>query len=137
MDARGAGIKAENLKRAVDAGIPVVMGTDVGNPLTLVGVAAYAEMEAMQAAGMTPTQVLIASTRNGARALRRPDLGTIEEGRIADLLVIRADPTEDIANMRQPETVIRAGHVHGQTSLRAAGQVLLRASGERRSVASN
>ena len=117
---RGAELRAANLKRASDAGIPIVMGTDVGNPLTLVGAAVYAEMEAMQAAGMTPMQVLVASTRNGARAMRRDDLGTIEEGKIADMLVIRADPTLDIANMRQLETVIRAGHVHSQASLRAA-----------------
>ena len=117
---RGAELRAANLKRASDAGVPIVMGTDVGNPLTLVGAAVYAEMEAMQAAGMTPMQVLVASTRIGARAMRRDDLGTIEEGKIADMLVIRADPTLDIANMRQLETVIRAGHVHSQASLRAA-----------------
>ena len=120
MITRGAGLQAANLKRASDAGIPIVMGTDVGNPLTLVGAAVYAEMEAMQAAGLTPMQVLVASTRNGARAMRRDDLGTIEEGKIADVLVVRADPTQDIANMRQLETVIRAGHVHSQASLRAA-----------------
>ena len=119
--ARGAEVRAANLKRASDAGVPIVMGTDVGNPLTLVGAAVYAEMEAMQAAGLTPMQVLVASTRNGARAMRRDDdLGTVEEGKVADLLVIRADPTEDIANMRQLETVIRAGHAHSQASLRAA-----------------
>ena len=116
----GARLKAENLKRAADAGIPIVMGTDVGNPLTLVGVAVYAEMEAMQAAGMTPMQVLVASTRNGARAIRRDDLGTVEAGKVADVLVVRADPTLDIAHMRRLETVIRAGHVHSQASLRAA-----------------
>ena len=116
---RAERIKRENLMRALNAGIPIVMGTDVGNPLTLVGVAVYDEMEAMQAAGMTPMQVLVASTRNGARAMRRDDLGTVEAGKIADLLVLRADPTEDIANMRQLETVIRAGYVHSQASLRA------------------
>ena len=74
----------------------------------------------MQAAGMSPMQVLVASTRNGARALRRADLGTIEEGKIPDSLVVRANRTWDIANMRQLEIVIRAGHVHSQASLRAA-----------------
>jgi hypothetical protein len=66
-DAESTG--AANLKRVVEAGIPVAMGTDAGNPLTLHGPSVFAEMEAMQAAGMTAMQVLVASTRGGARAM--------------------------------------------------------------------
>src|SRR4029450_13552572 len=51
-----ARIGAANLKRVADAGIPIAMGTDAGNPLTLHGPSVYAEMEAMQAAGLTPPQ---------------------------------------------------------------------------------
>ena len=47
------------------------MGTDAGNPLTLHGPSVYAEMEAMQAAGMAPMEVLVAATANGARAMGR------------------------------------------------------------------
>src|SRR5262249_47185656 len=88
---------AANLKRVRDAGIPIAMGTDAGNPLTLHGPSVYAEMEAMQAAGLTPTEVLVSATRNGARAMRREkDLGTVEKGKLADLLVVGADPTADV-----------------------------------------
>jgi len=60
-----------NLKRVSGAGIPIAMGTDAGNPGTLHGPSVYAEMEAMQAAGMAPMEVLVASTRGGSRALGR------------------------------------------------------------------
>jgi imidazolonepropionase-like amidohydrolase len=110
---------AENLARVVGAGIPVAMGTDAGNPLTLHGQSVYAEMEAMQAAGMSPMQVLVASTRNGARAMgRADDLGTLEEGKIADLLVLNADPTADVANFRQLGWVMRGGVLRAVAELR-------------------
>jgi imidazolonepropionase-like amidohydrolase len=89
------------------------MGTDAGNPLTLHGPAVYAEMEAMQAAGLTPMEVLVASTRGSARALgRQSELGTIEAGKLADLLILGADPTADIANLRQLRYVLRGGVLH-------------------------
>ncbi|HZI93190.1 MAG TPA: amidohydrolase family protein [Patescibacteria group bacterium] len=114
-------IMAANLKRVLDAGIPVAMGTDAGNPLTLHGVSVFAEMEAMQAAGLTPMEVLVASTRNAARAMGRgDDLGTIEPGRAADLLVVGADPLASIANLRQTRFVARGGVVRPIEELRAA-----------------
>lgn len=112
-------LEAENLRRVVAAGIPVAMGTDAGNPLTLHGPSVHAEMEAMQAAGLTPMQVLVAATRNAAAAMGRlPDLGTVEKGKVADLLVVSGDPTADVANLRKVETVVRAGVVHAERDLR-------------------
>ena len=112
---------AANLKTVRDAGIPIAMGTDAGNPLTLHGVSVYAEMEAMQAAGMTPMEVLIASTRGGARAMRRDaEFGTIEKGKLADLLVVAADPSKDVRNLRQVRYVVRGGVVRAQAELRPA-----------------
>lgn len=103
-------IAAANLKRVLEAGIPVAMGTDAGNPLTLHGPSIYAEMEAMQAAGLTPLQVLVASTKGGALAMGRDkDLGTVEKGKLADLLVVSADPTADVANLRKVRHVVRGG----------------------------
>lgn len=103
-------IAAANLKRVLDAGIPVAMGTDAGNPLTLHGPSVYAEMEAMQAAGLTPLQVLVASTRGGAQAMgREKEIGTVEKGKLADLLILAADPAADAANLRQVKYVVRGG----------------------------
>jgi imidazolonepropionase-like amidohydrolase len=117
-DARTA---RENLPRVQAAGIPIVMGTDAGNPLTLHGPSVYAEMEAMQAAGLTPMQVIVASTRNGADAMGRlADLGTVERGKIADLLVLGADPTRDVRAFRTLRAVVRGGVVHDASELRSS-----------------
>jgi imidazolonepropionase-like amidohydrolase len=115
-----------NLKRVFDAGIPIAMGTDAGNPLTLHGPSVYAEMEAMQAAGMTPMQVLVASTRGGARAMgREKEFGAVEKSLSADLAVVSGDPTADIRNMRKLRWVVRGGVVRSLEELKgivAAGK---------------
>lgn len=108
---RTRGITHENLRRVHAAGIPVAMGTDAGNPLTLHGVSVYDEMEAMADAGMTPMEVLVASTRNGARAMGRGDVGTLEPGKHADLLVLDADPLAEVRNLRAVRLVVRGGEV--------------------------
>jgi imidazolonepropionase-like amidohydrolase len=107
-------VMAENLKRVRAASISIAMGTDAGNPLTLAGPSVYAEMEAMQGAGMTPMEVLVASTRTGAVTLGPlgKDLGTVEAGKVADLLIVAADPTVDIAALRKLRFVVRGGVVH-------------------------
>jgi imidazolonepropionase-like amidohydrolase len=117
--ARRAEIMAANLRAVHGAGIPIAMGTDAGNPLTLHGPSVYAEMEAMQAAGMTPSEVLTASTSGGARAMgKAEDIGTVEAGKVADLLVVAADPTADIAHLRQLVYVVRGGELRPLAELR-------------------
>ena len=117
--AQRARVMATNLMRVHRAGIPIAMGTDAGNPLTLQGPSVHAEMEAMQRAGMTPLEVLEASTRGGAMAMGRLlDLGTVEAGKVADLLVVGADPTRDIASLRRVRYVVRGGEVRPIEELR-------------------
>jgi imidazolonepropionase-like amidohydrolase len=114
---------AANLRAVRDAGITIAMGTDAGNPLTLHGPAVYAEMEAMQAAGMTPMEVLVASTRSGARAMHRlEEIGTVEKGKRADLLIVAADPTRDVKGLRQLRYVVKDGVVRTQPELRASAE---------------
>jgi imidazolonepropionase-like amidohydrolase len=111
---------AANLRKVLEAGIPIALGTDAGNPLTLHGPAIYAEAEALQAAGLTPMQVLVAATRNAALAMgRQADLGTVEKGKLADLVVLAADPTADIKNLRQLRHVVRGGVVRPIAELSA------------------
>ena len=119
-----AGIQARldqakrNLKRMYDAGAIIVTGTDSGNPLTLHGPSIYAEMEAMQDAGVPPVDVIVMSTRNGALTMGRlDDFGTLEVGKIADLLVLDGDPSADVANFREIEWVMRAGFMHAVSDL--------------------
>jgi imidazolonepropionase-like amidohydrolase len=109
---------AENLMRMSRAGITIAMGTDAGNPFTLHGPAVFAEMETMQKDGMKPADVLVAATRGGAAAMGRlQDFGTVEAGKAADLCVVGADPTRDVAAMRRVRFVVRAGVVRTAAEL--------------------
>ncbi len=99
-----------NLKRLADAGVRYGLGTDSGPPARFQGAFEHLEMELMVEAGLTPLQVITAATRNGAEFLGvLPDLGTLEPGKWADLLVLRANPLDDIRNTRTLETVYIAG----------------------------
>ncbi|MGA8807516.1 MAG: amidohydrolase family protein [Thermoanaerobaculia bacterium] len=121
--AQGEEIAAQNLKTLIAAGIPIATGTDAGNPLTLHGPAIYAEMESMQKAGMTPMQVLVSSTAVAARAMRRDtEFGTVEKGKDADLVILSADPTADVANVRRIRYVVRGGVVRTIDDLHALAQ---------------
>ncbi|MBO6621775.1 MAG: amidohydrolase family protein [Balneola sp.] len=90
-----------NLKRLHDSGVKVVVGTDAGNPGTLHGVSIYDEMEAMQSAGISPEDMIVIATKNGAESMRRgDDFGTLEKGKFANLIILNSDPSQDISNMR-------------------------------------
>src|SRR5713101_6732062 len=106
-----------NLKRVHDAGIPVALGTDAGNPLTLHGASVFMELEAMQASGLTPSDVLVAATRTAAQALALDSTGTVTSGAVADLLVLDADPLADVRNIRQIALVVRRGEIYTRHEL--------------------
>lgn len=108
---------ALNLKRVFDAGIPVALGTDAGNPLTLHGASVFMELEAMQASGLTARDVLVAATANAARALGLDSTGSVVAGATADLVVLDADPLADIRNVRQIALVVRRGEVYTRHEL--------------------
>jgi len=77
-------------------------------------------MEAMQRDGLTPMEVLVAATRGGALAMGRlAEVGTVEDGKLADLIVVGGDPTADIAHLRDLRFVVRGGEVRPQSELRA------------------
>ena len=105
-------------RRVRDAGVPIVLGTDAGNPLTLHGPSVFVELEAMAAAGLTAGEVLRAATADAADALGRPDLGRVRAGAIADLVVLAEDPLADVRNLRTITHVVRAGVLHRRESLR-------------------
>ena len=90
------GEAASSLKIAYDAGVPIAMGSDVGTPLNYHGENAL-EVYWMQQAGMSAMDALVSATDNAARALGWESwLGTLEEGKAADLIVYDKNPLEDL-----------------------------------------
>lgn len=101
-----------NLRAVAGAGIPVAAGTDAGNVGTLHGASLHAELQRMEAWGLSPMQVLVAATRDAARVFdATPDFGTVEKGRLADLLVLDADPLAHVANLQRIDRVVKGGQV--------------------------
>ena len=98
------GIQARNLAKMSAAGVRVAVGSDGNTPW-----APHAEMADMVASGMTPMQVLVAGTRNGAEFLRMTDTGTIAAGKNADFIVLDANPLDDITNTRRIASVYLRG----------------------------
>jgi len=102
-----------NLFTVHGAGIPVLIGTDTGIPGVLPGISAQLELVMHQEAGLDPADVLRAATSAAAEAFGRGgEFGTLTKGAQADLLVLEADPREDVGNVRRIRHVIRAGRVH-------------------------
>lgn len=103
-------LKSVNLKEIWQAGIPITVGTDAGNPGAPHGLSYHYELEKMQEAGIPPTELIIMATRNGAMAMERlDDFGTLEVDKMADLIILQKDPSQDISNMRSITHVMRGG----------------------------
>lgn len=107
-----------NLKQVFDAGIPIVMGTDTGFFGVLLGVATPLEMELMVEAGLKPADVIRAATINAARMIgREKEQGTIEAANVADLLILDANPLENIGAVRRIYRVVKGGVVYDPARL--------------------
>jgi imidazolonepropionase-like amidohydrolase len=91
----GFAIQARNLARLSREGVKVALGTDGNTPW-----GPHLEMADMVATGMTPGQVIVAATRNGAEFLAIPNAGTVAPGKSADFIVLAANPLDDITNTR-------------------------------------
>ena len=100
------------VKTMHDAGVRVALGTDAGTPNVPMGWGVHHEMELYVEAGLTPMQALVAATATGA-SLTPPvgeaEFGTLEAGKIADLVVLDADPLADIRNTLRIDRVMKAG----------------------------
>ena len=116
------GYLQENLRRLHKAGIPVVAGTDNGMPWTYHGWGSLHELELMVDGGLTPMQAIEAATRVSATALGENDRGTIEPGKLADLVLVDGKPDENIRDIEKTHTVLLAGKVIDRQKLVAAIQ---------------
>ena len=115
------GIQARNLVRLQAEGVRIAFGTDGSTTW-----AAHAEMADMVAAGMTPSEVITAATRNSAELLQLDDVGTVETDKSADFIVLDANPLDDITNTRQ----IAAVYLRGKEVDRAASRARMTATSQ-------
>jgi imidazolonepropionase-like amidohydrolase len=107
-------IQARNLARLNKEGVRIALGTDGNTPW-----GPHVEMADMVAAGMTPAQVIVAATRNGADLLRLADRGTVATGKSADFIVLDGNPLEDITNTRRIAAVYLRGAAVDRAAMRA------------------
>src|SRR5688500_1549739 len=104
-------VASRNVKRLVDAGVPIAMGTDTGPTGRFQGYFELMELELMARAGLSPKQVLASAARDAARCMRVDrDLGTLEPGKWADFVVLDADPLANVSNVRRISSVWIAGN---------------------------
>uniref|UniRef100_UPI0025BEC563 amidohydrolase family protein n=1 Tax=Chryseobacterium sp. TaxID=1871047 RepID=UPI0025BEC563 len=113
----------QNLKKVFDSGIMVAMGTDSGaTPLRAQGFSEHLELQLMTEAGLTPMQAISVATKNSAKALKiDKDFGTIEPGKVADFIILDANPAENIKNTRQIFAVYKSGKEVSKGPLKGGG----------------
>lgn len=101
----------KNLKKAQDAGLTIVLGTDAGPSANrFEGYFEHLEMEMMADSGLTPAQVLRSATIDAAHAMKVNGVGTLTKGAWADLVVLDKDPLKDIRNTKTISAVFTAGN---------------------------
>lgn len=107
-----------NLRLLHAAGVTILAGTDVGNLYLVPGTSLHTELTLLVTAGLTPLEALRAATLNPARVFGMADsLGTIEEGKLADLVLLDANPLDDIANTQQIRGVVLNGRYLSREAL--------------------
>lgn len=107
---RGFGQMLELTGRAKRAGVRIVVGSHSSVPHAERGWAYQRELELLVEAGLTPMEVIVAATSENARFFRAEDrLGSVERGKLADLLLVQGDPTQDLSAMRNIRRVMLGG----------------------------
>jgi imidazolonepropionase-like amidohydrolase len=111
-------VMAINLKKLIDAGVIIATGTDAGNTGTQHAGSYFEELKAMQAAGLNNWQLLEASTINGAKAMgQEKEWGSIAKNKLANLLLLSANPLDSLSNWRKMEWVMNRGVMFHPDSL--------------------
>jgi imidazolonepropionase-like amidohydrolase len=108
-------IALKNLKKLEDAGITIAAGTDAGNIGTIHGPALFREFQLMKDAGLTPMQILQCATAHGAHLFGGDvgaRLGSLDTGKLADLVILNSNPVEDISHASDIDTVIKDGVIY-------------------------
>jgi len=100
------------------AGVPILAGTDTGNPFCFPGFSLHDELALLVIAGLTPVEALRSATLNPAKFFGLDQtLGTIEQGKIADLVLLDANPLVDIRNTQRINAVVSNGRLFDRKAL--------------------
>jgi imidazolonepropionase-like amidohydrolase len=113
-------IALKNLRTLEDAGVTIAAGTDAGNIGTIHGPAIFREFQLMKESGLTPMQILRCATANAGKAFggsTGPQIGAIEQGKLADLVILNSNPLDDIAHASDIESVIKNGVIYSADSI--------------------
>lgn len=110
-DPKLASIRLRNLLKIKNAGIRIAMGSSAGVPFLFHGPASHNEMKEMVRAGLSPMEVIVASTKNGAHVIGNDKIGVLKPGNLADIIILNENPLNDIDKIQSIETVIFNGNV--------------------------
>lgn len=117
---RGEANRARLVRALHEAGAGLLVGTDTPNPFVVPGFAVHEELQELVEAGLTPAEALAAATVAPARALGLDEtIGTVEVGKAADLVLLRANPVEEIGNSTRIAGVMAGGNWYPESRLRA------------------
>jgi imidazolonepropionase-like amidohydrolase len=125
-DPESFGTRVANVQKMLRGGVPFTLATDMGPEASELGPVGWGKigarhfdaLESLQEAGASPMDVIMGATKRGAEAYRLGDrLGTLEAGKIADLLVVNQDPLEHVKNLRDIRIVMKDGAIVERDSL--------------------
>lgn len=110
----------EIVRMMAEAGVVLLAGTDLASAWQIPGFSLHDELAALVDAGLSPAEALRAATSNPAEVLgREEEFGAVEAGRLADLLILGANPLEDVSATRSIEAVVSGGQLLGRAELDA------------------
>jgi imidazolonepropionase-like amidohydrolase len=117
---KGYAILKESVAKLARANAPIVLGSDTGLEDHFFGYAEQKELGLMVEAGMTPMQAIVAATSRAAEFIKLADRGTLAAGKRADLLVLDANPLDDIRNTRRIARLYIAGAEIDRAAIKAS-----------------